>query len=176
MFVLLCLNRWVSVFPLLLFNNCVHLQQFVCWPFLVHHLLFCGQVAGRFRFGCCACRDAHSSPVHSTLSGAQVRERYEGCCRRSRKNLTDGIWKMNMFALIHLAPWVWCNSFCVWYQAPPFQSYLLISVDVGGENPFGVKWQFSSRLWKENAGLSYFQVWCFPLQAKQRLQLFCLCA
>ena len=104
-FVFLCLNRWVSVFPLLFFllNICVYLQQFVCWPFPVHHLLFCWQVAGRFRFGCCACRDAHSSPVHSTLSGAQVRERYEGCSRRSRKNLTDGIWKMNMFTLIHLS-------------------------------------------------------------------------
>ena len=161
-------------FIVFFFNN---LQQFVCWPFLVPHLLFCGQVAGRFRFGCCACRDAHSSPVHSTLSGAQVRERYEGCCRRSRKNLTDGIWKMNMFTLIHLAPWVWCNSFCVWYQEP-LESYLLISIDVIGENWFGVKWQFSSRLWRENAGLSYFQVCCFPLQAKQcnAMQVFCLCA
>ena len=113
-------------------------------PFSFTTCFFCW----RFRFGCCACRDAHSSPVHSTLSGAQVRERYEGCCRRSRKNLTDGIWKMNMFTLIHLAPWVWCNDFCVWYQEP-LQSYLLISIDVVGENRFGVKWQFSSRLWRE---------------------------
>ena len=121
----------------------IYNSLFVCWPFLVHHLFFCW----RFRFGCCACRDAHSSPVHSTLSGAQVRERYEGCCRRSRKNLTDGIWKMNMFTLIHLAPWVWCNDFCVWYQEP-LQSYLLISIDVVGENRLEVKWQFSS-LWGE---------------------------
>ena len=122
------LSFYVSIDESLFFLYClfttVCLLTLSCSP-----LLFCWQVAGRFRFGCCTCRDAHSSPVHLTLSGAQVRERYEGCCRRSRKNLTDGIWKMNMFNLIHLAPWVWCNDFCVWYQEP-LQSYVLISIDV----------------------------------------------
>ena len=50
--------------------------------------------------------------------------------------------------LSYISPWVWCNDFCVWYQSL-LQSYLVISIDVVGENQLGVKWQFSSRLWRE---------------------------
>ena len=83
--------------------------QYVKWDFFssskkisLFWCVDCWRVA-RFRFGRFVVTPISLS-VHSTLSDAQVRVRYEGCSSRSRKN----VWRCNYQNEPPKLPYMWC--------------------------------------------------------------------